>query len=85
MRKAIIHISDLHVISHLDPDGIPIKSELNSYFNTNFGDETKNSFLQSITDFISKRYLETDFLFIMLVVAYRTNPTLHLSLNYRKF
>jgi adenine/guanine phosphoribosyltransferase-like PRPP-binding protein len=65
MKKAIIHISDLHVTSHLDPDGIPIKSEINSYFNTNLSDETGNSFLQSITDFICKTYLDTEFFLIV--------------------
>lgn len=65
MKKAIIHISDLHVTSHLDPDGIQIKSELNSYFNTNLSDETGNSFLQSITDFISKSYSDTELFLII--------------------
>lgn len=65
MKKAIIHISDLHVTSHLDPDGIQIKSELNSYFNTNLSDETGNSFLQSITDFISKSYSNTELFLII--------------------
>src|SRR5690554_6075815 len=65
MKKAIIHISDLHVTSHLDPDGIPIKSEINSYFNTNLSDETGNSFLQSITDFIGKTYLDTELFLIV--------------------
>jgi hypothetical protein len=61
MKKAIIHISDLHITTHLDPNGFKKKNGINSYFNTDENDEFGNAFLQSIIDSIKKGFSETEF------------------------
>jgi orotate phosphoribosyltransferase-like protein len=61
MKKAIIHISDLHVTNHLDPNGYKKSKEVNSYFNTDKNDESGNAFLQSIIEHIKKEFFETEF------------------------
>lgn len=60
MKKAIIHISDLHVTNHLDPNGEKSR-EVNSYFNTDKSDETGDAFLQSIIEHIKNQFSETEF------------------------
>lgn len=61
MKKAILHISDLHVVNHLDANGEPITSELSSFFNTNNSDGFRNAFLQTTIDFIKSKFSETEF------------------------
>lgn len=61
MKKAIIHISDLHVTTHLDANGIKKTKAINSYFHTDDTDESRDSFLQSIIIQINKEYTNTEF------------------------
>jgi orotate phosphoribosyltransferase len=59
MKKAIIHISDLHVTSHLNPNGQK-KDELDSYLNTDNTDGFRDSFLLSILNYIKNEYNDTE-------------------------
>ncbi|MCB9261562.1 MAG: metallophosphoesterase [Flavobacteriales bacterium] len=61
MKKAIIHISDLHVTNHLDPNGYEKAKELNSFFNTDKNDEFGDAFLQSIIQHIKEEFSDTEF------------------------
>lgn len=60
MKKAIIHISDLHVTNHLDPNGDQKKKEINSYFNTDSNDETGNTYLQAIIQHIKNEFSDNE-------------------------
>jgi len=57
MKKAIIHISDLHITSHIDSDGEKL-SNFDSWLNTNPDDKISNSYIDSFIDIIRNKYQE---------------------------
>ena len=65
MKKAILHISDLHVVNHLDANGEQITNELSSFFNTNNSDDFGDAFLQTTIDFIKSEFSETEFYLVV--------------------
>lgn len=60
MKKAIIHISDLHVSTHLDPNGDVNSTNILSYFITSQTDKS-DAFLESIFKIIKSDFANTDF------------------------
>lgn len=55
MKEAIIHISDLHITSHLDSNGENI-SKFDSWLNTNQEDAISQSYIESFIDIIKAKY-----------------------------
>src|SRR5574343_1691986 len=71
MKKAIIHISDLHVTYHKDTNGDLIdKQNIHSYFNTEPNDAEVEAYLNKIINYIKCNYSNIDeYEFYLLVTG----------------
>lgn len=66
MKKAIIHLSDLHVTSHKDSNGDLIRQQnINSFFSTDPQNEETEAYLNLIISYISDNYKDTEFYLII--------------------
>jgi predicted MPP superfamily phosphohydrolase len=64
MKKAIIHISDLHITSHLDTDGL-INKEIKSFFNTNPKSDEPKSYLDRVLESVKESYSDYEFYLVI--------------------
>lgn len=67
-KKAIIHISDLHVMLPTLRNGDP-KKVIKSWFNTNSSDETVNNYLNGLINFIKDEYNITEYEFHLIITG----------------
>lgn len=66
MKKAIIHISDLHVTYHKDSNGELIqKKDIFSFFNTVPNDSETEAYLDKIIDNVKSNYSDSEFYLII--------------------
>lgn len=66
MRKAIIHISDLHVTYHMDSNGEVIqKKDIFSFFNTDNNDAETDAYLDKILAVVKRDYSDYEFYLIV--------------------
>lgn len=66
MKKAIIHISDLHVTYHMDSNGELIqKGNIFSFFNTVPSDSETEAYLDKIIDNVKNNYSDYEFYLIV--------------------
>jgi orotate phosphoribosyltransferase len=66
MKKAIIHISDLHVTYHMDSNGELIqKRNILSFFNTDTADSETDAYLDKIINVVKRDYPDYEFYLIV--------------------
>lgn len=66
MKKAIIHISDLHIMLHTSEAGKPIdKKDINSWLNTNPIDENVNRYIENFIEYITENYKDYELYLII--------------------
>lgn len=82
MKKAIIHISDLHVTYHKDTNGDLIdKKNIHSYFNTDPNDDETLAYLDKIIHYIRNEYVDDNYQFYLIVTGDITDHGLREEFN----